>query len=177
MINDVQLSLVFWLFRHAATEFFWLIFPPHSIQNEIDAIDKRKRMHGAKIIKYQNWILCSVSYFIIRQDAQPDKTVVFHPYTYIWNIKMIVMPPTEKTQRCKMSNHSSVFIISLIISNRFFSKIVLFKFCHWGLHLIRLQHFPFTGKIEEIPSGERCVERKPVIYSTNTYFMLKYQTQ
>lgn len=76
--------------------FFRLIFPPHPIQNEIDAIDKRKRMHGAKIIKYQNWILCSVSYFIIRQDAQPDKTVVFHPYIYIRNIKMILMPPTDK---------------------------------------------------------------------------------
>lgn len=59
----------------------------------------------------------------------------------------------------------------------FFSKIVLFKFCHWGLYLKRLQHFPFNEEIEEIPSGERCVERKPVIYSTNTYFMLKYQTQ
>lgn len=35
-------------------------------------------------------------YFIIRQDAQPDKTVVFHLYIYTWNIKMIVMPPTDK---------------------------------------------------------------------------------
>lgn len=76
-----------------------------------------------------------------------------------------------------MSNHSSVFIISLIISNRFFRKLFYLNSATEAYISNDYNIFHSLEKLKKYPSGERCVERKPVIYSTNTYFMLKYQTQ